>query len=222
MIAVLPRSEDLETVLTGMDGILTSLDRDVPEARGPFPTEADLPAPRWLPEGEIRVAEYPHRNPDQPSPLLFAWRPERTLSPEDEVLLRLFLANFAGDPTTNLYRVFVDTEGREVDLGPQSVSGWASRDQGHPVYIQLSDVAPSQATPERLVEARERILEELRTIADWPDRAPEVLAFNSAVRDRVVSWRTRPSRWTSRWTIACSPSTAASPSSGRGSRDCRG
>jgi Zn-dependent M16 (insulinase) family peptidase len=189
MVAVLPRSEVLAAVLTRMDGILSALDRYVPEARGPFPTEADLPAPRSLPEGEVRFAEYPHRNPDQPSPLMFAWRPERTLALGDEVLLGLFLSSFAGDPTTNLYRVFVDTETREVELGAQSVSGWASRDQGHPVYVHLSDVVPSRATPERLAEARARILEELRTIAGWPDGSPELQAFNERLRGRILELR---------------------------------
>jgi len=189
MVAVLPRSEPLAAVLTRMDGILGGLHSDVPEARGPFPTEADLPAPRGLPEGEVRFAEFPHRNPEQPSPLMFAWRPERTLAPTDEVLLGLFLSSFAGDPTTNLYRVFVDTETREVDLGAKNVSGWASQDQGHPVYIHLSDVVPARATPERLEEARERILQELRTVAGWADGSPELRAFNERLRGRVIEMR---------------------------------
>jgi hypothetical protein len=189
VVAALPRSEPLPSVLRRLGGILDRLASDAPEARGPFPTEADLPSPATPREGEIRVAEYPHRSPEQPSPLLFAWRPERTLTLEDESLLGLFLSNFAGDPTTNLYRVFVESETREIDLGARSVSAWASGDQGHPVYVYLTDVAPSRATPERLAEARERILAELATIAAWPDGSPELAAFNERLRARVVELR---------------------------------
>lgn len=197
MVAALPRAVPLAGALSRLDGILAGLHRDTPAARGPFPTEADLPRPRGLSAGEVRFAEYPHRNPEQPSPLMFAWAPERTLDPGDEVLLGLFLSNFAGDPTTNLYRVFVDTETREVELGAKGVSAWASGDQGHPVYVYLTDVAPSRATPERLAEARERILAELRAVAAWEDGSPELVAFNERMRGRVIEARREMAKFAS-------------------------
>lgn len=196
-VAALPRAESLASVLTRIDGILNRLHRDVPEARRPFPTEADLPAPRTAPQNEIQFAQYPHRNPAQPSPLMFAWQPERTLALGDEALLGLFLSNFASDPTTNLYRIFVESETREIDLGARSVSGWASGDQGHPVYVYLTDVVPAQATPERLTEARERILAELQTIAAWPDGSAELRAFNERMRSRVIELRREMSNFAS-------------------------
>jgi Zn-dependent M16 (insulinase) family peptidase len=197
MVSALPRGVPLAEALSRMDGMLAGLHRDLPEARGPFPTEDDLPRPAGLPAGEVRFAEYPHRNPEQPSPLMFAWAPERTLEPGDEVLLGLFLSSFGGDPTTPLYRVFVDTETREVELGAKGVSAWASGDQGHPVYVYLTDVAPSLATPERLAQARERILAELRTIAAWEDGTPELAAFNERMRGRVIEARREMAKFAS-------------------------
>lgn len=189
MVAALPRAVPLADALARMDTILSGLHAPTAPPPGSFPSEATLPAPRPAPEGELRVAEYPHRNPDQPSPLQFAWAPERTLDSTDEVLLGLFLSNFAGDPTTNLYRVFVDAETREIDLGAQGVGAWVTGDLGHPVFVSLSDVVPSRATPERLAEARARIVEELRTIAGWEDGSPELRAFNERMRARVVESR---------------------------------
>jgi Zn-dependent M16 (insulinase) family peptidase len=196
-VAALPRSESLSSVLTRIDNILTRLHRDGPEAPRRFPTEADLPAPRSLPTEDMHIAEYPHRNPAQPSPLVFAWQPERTLDLADEGLLGLFLSTFAGDPTTNLYRIFVESQTREIDLGARSVSGWASPEQGHPVYVYLSDVVPAQATPHRLNEARERILDELRTIAGWRDGAAELAAFNERMRSRIIELRREMSNFAS-------------------------
>jgi hypothetical protein len=187
MVAALPRAEPLPAVLARTGRILDALHAPPPAA--PFPTEADLPQPRVHAEPELRFAEYPHRNPDQPGPLLFAWRPERRLELADEALLGLFLANFAGDPTTPLYRIFVDTETREIDLGARSVGAWASDQQGHPVHVSLGDVVPSRATPERLAEARARIRAELRTIAGWADGSPELRAFNERIRGRLIEQR---------------------------------
>jgi Zn-dependent M16 (insulinase) family peptidase len=197
MVAALPRGVPLGEALARLDAMLTGLHADTPAARGPFTTEADLPPPRGAPAGVTLDAEYPHRNPQQPSPLMFAWQPERRLDPGDELLLGLFLSNFAGDPTTNLYRVFVDTETREIDLGARGVSAWASGDQGHPVHVYLTDVSPSSATPERLAEARERIRAELRTIAAWEDDAPELAAFNERLRGRVIEARREMSKFAS-------------------------
>jgi Zn-dependent M16 (insulinase) family peptidase len=197
IVASLPRALALDSVLARMDGILGRLHRDTPEARGPFPSASDLPTPRSASADDIRYAEYPHRNPDQPSPLMFAWRPERALSVADEALLGLFLSNFAGDPTTNLYRIFVESQTREIDIGAKAVSAWAGEDQGHPVYVYLSDVIPSQATPELLVQTRDRILEELRTIATWADGSPELAAFNDRLRSRVVELRREMANWAS-------------------------
>jgi hypothetical protein len=197
MVAALPRSESLNDVLRNMDRILTRLRTEGPAARGPFPTEADLPAPASLPRGGLHLVEYPHKNPEQPSPLLFAWRPERTLDVGEQALLGLFLSNFAGDPTTNLYRIFVDTETREVDLGAQSVGSGSASDQGHPVYVHLSDVVPSRATPERLTEARDRIMAELRTIARGRMDRPELREFNERLRGRVIELRREMSNFAS-------------------------
>jgi hypothetical protein len=187
-IAALPRSDELASVLRRTDAILNRLYRP-PLGGGRFPAEADLPVPQPLPAGEIRFDDYPHRNPAQPSPVTFAWGADRQLTVEDELLLGLFLANFAGDPTTNLYRVFVESQTREIDLGARSVSAFASRHQGHPVSVSLGDVVPSLATAERVAEARARIMAELQTIAGWPDGSPELREFNERMRARVVEVR---------------------------------
>jgi hypothetical protein len=187
-IAALPRSESLAAVLARTDAILNQLYRP-PPGGGSFPTEADLPAPQPLPPGEIRFDDYPHRNPAQPSPVRFAWGADRRLTVEDEILLGLFLANFAGDPTTNLYRIFIESQTKEIDLGARSVSAGASREQGHPVSVSMTDAVPSLATPERLAEARARIMAELQTIAGWADGSPELRAFNDRMRARVVELR---------------------------------
>ncbi len=81
--------------------------------------------------------------------MLFAWPATRELDAREELLLGLFLQNLAGDATTNLYKRFVDTRTRVMDLGAKGVSGFVSEDQGHPVYVIVNDVAPVHMTEER-------------------------------------------------------------------------
>jgi Zn-dependent M16 (insulinase) family peptidase len=188
VVASVPREMTVDAVLRRIGGTLDRLQGDRPVARD-FMTEARLPRPQSAPAGEIRIVDYPHQNPQQPSPVILAWAPERDPGVTEQVLLDLFAAAFAGDPTTNLYRIFVDGNTREIDVGARGVGAWTSSELGRPVFVSLSDVSPAHMTEARVAEVRERILQELRTIAAWEDGSPELEAFNARVRSRVTELR---------------------------------
>lgn len=188
MVGSFPKEMPLRGVLERTDRILTGLQGEQPVQRD-FVTEETLPRPEAAPEGTIRTVEYPHQNPQQPSPLYFAWPAQLDLEPRDRGLLELFLGNLAGDPTTNLYRIFIDTKTREIDLGARGVGAWVSDDLGHPVAISFSDVPAAQMTPERIGEVRARILEEIRRIAALEPGSPELAEFNRRLASRVTEAR---------------------------------
>ena len=113
MIAALPRGVSLQTVLARMDALLNRVQPQRPAL--PVKTEKDLPPPQPAPAGEIRIVEYPHRNEQQPGSVWLALarrpggrpRPSRSCS-------TCFSSNIAGDPTTNLYKRFIDSKTREI------------------------------------------------------------------------------------------------------------
>ena len=50
------------------------------------------------------------------------WPADRNFDVPERSLFELFLETFAGDPATNLYKLFIDSRTRQSDLGAQSVA----------------------------------------------------------------------------------------------------
>ena len=106
--------------------------------------ESDIPAPKPAPAGTVRLVEYPHKNEQQPGWVMFAYPAQLKLDTKEKTLLNLFLSNVAGDPTTNLYKMFVDSKTRVTETGAKSVFAFLDDEmvEGNPVYVGLADVAP--------------------------------------------------------------------------------
>jgi Zn-dependent M16 (insulinase) family peptidase len=135
----------------------------------------------------VRVDEYPHRNEQQPSPLAFTWPATRThLSAGDTILLEIFGDVFAGDSTTNLYKMFVDSKTKVMDIGATGVFNNVDRDQGHPVAFIFDNVAPSNFTPEKIAAIRDKVTAELARVAALPDGSPELKELNGRALSRVA------------------------------------
>jgi Zn-dependent M16 (insulinase) family peptidase len=187
MIGSFPKEMPLAELLTKLDGILNRLE---PNAGGrKFMTEAELPAPQAAQTGKIQIVDYPQRNDQQPGSMVFVWPATLKLDTREIVLCELFLANLAGDATTNLYKRFVDTKTREIETGAKSVFGFISDELGQPVYIGLNDVAPANMTEEKIALVRAKVLEELKRVASWKDNSPELAEFNARLKNRVIQER---------------------------------
>jgi Zn-dependent M16 (insulinase) family peptidase len=186
-IVSVPKDIQLETVLTNIDG---SLNRVQPQrVNSPVVTEKDLAAPKPARPGEIRYVEYPNRNEQQPGQVRIVWPAERNFDVPERSLFELFLETFAGDPTTNLYKLFIDSKTRQSDLGAQSVGGGFQEEEGHAVTVFFGDVPVSKMNDKDLSDARGRILAELERIASWKDGSPELIDFNNRLRSRVIETR---------------------------------
>lgn len=189
MVASLPKEMALAEVLDRMDAILNSLEPSVvakPRTGRTLPTFA--PA-RGAATTTMEMVDYPDQNPGKPGSVALAWPPVRTLNAESRTLLTLFLGAVAGDPTTNLYKRFVDSKTRILDVGAQSVGGFLSNDPGNPVYISVDEVSSAHLNPADAGEIRRQVLDEFQQIASWKDGSPELLEFNARVRSRLVAAR---------------------------------
>jgi Zn-dependent M16 (insulinase) family peptidase len=187
MIGSFPKEMPLDQILARTGAILDQVQPDVAIAGRTMMAQADLPKPNGAPAGTLQVVDYPNKNEGQPGPVLFAWPATLSqITPQDKLLLELFAENIAGDPSTNLYKMFIDSKTRTVDVGAKEVFGEVSDDQGHPFYIGLSDVAAANITPEKMAVMRDAIMAEIRRIAALPDGSPELVEFDNRVKSRIV------------------------------------
>jgi len=189
MVASFPKEMPLGGVLSRLNQILNRLEPKQETHR--FASEADLTAPKPSPAGEIRLVEYPHQNAQQPGWVMFAWPAARDLDTQEKTLLNLFLANAAGDATTNLYKMFVDSKSRVMETGAKGVFGFMDDEMvvGNPVYMGLTDVAPANMTEQKIAEVRQKILDEMKRIASFKDGSPELGEFNERLRNRIIQNR---------------------------------
>lgn len=179
-----PSSVPLQDVLRRTDAIL---DRVEPESTGrPSTTAKPFPAPDAAVPGTIRIAEFPHQNDQQPGPIALVWPATRDLSPEEYILLSLFTDTFAGDATTNLYKMFVDSRTKVMDTGATAVFSQVSEELGNPLVIILDNVAVANMQPEKLAEIRSKVAAELERVASLEDGSAELKEFNERVMSRVI------------------------------------
>jgi Zn-dependent M16 (insulinase) family peptidase len=188
MIGSFPKEMSLTTIFKQMDGILGRLQNGVAVVRN-IKTLDSLPKPELIAPGSIHIVDFPNKNDQQPGPLGFVWPASLNLENEELLLLELFIENLAGDPTTNLYKKFVDSKTREMDLGARGVFGWVVSEAGHPIYLGLSDVAPSHFNDEKIQQVRQLIIDEIASIANWSADATALQEFNDRLLSRVVESR---------------------------------
>src|SRR5688572_29156289 len=186
-IVSVPKEIALATVLSTLDATLNRVEPQRQNHR--VMTEKDLPASNPSPMGEIRYVRYPHRNEQQPGQVRFTWPADRNFDVRERSLFELFLENFAGDPTTNLYKRLIDSRTRDVEFGAQSVSAGFHEEKGHAMTVAFGDVPVAKMNDKDLSDIRTRVLDELRRIASWKDGSPELVEFNNRLRSRVIETR---------------------------------
>ncbi|MFL6336795.1 MAG: M16 family metallopeptidase [Pyrinomonadaceae bacterium] len=189
MVASFPKEMPLAEVVARLDAVFNRLEPKQ-ESRH-YTTESDVPAPKPAPAGTIQLVEYPHKNEQQPGWVLFAYPAQLKLDTKEKTLLNLFLSNVAGDPTTNLYKLFVDSKTRVTETGAKSVFAFLDDEmvEGNPVYVGLTDVAPANMTDEKIRDVRQKIMGEMRRVASFADGSPELKEFNERMKSRVVQTR---------------------------------
>jgi Zn-dependent M16 (insulinase) family peptidase len=189
MVASFPKEMPLAEVIARLDAVFNRLEPKQESRR--FTTESDIPRPKPAAAGTIKLVEYPHKNEQQPGWVLFAYPAQLALDTKEKTLLSLFLSNIAGDPTTNLYKMFVDSKTRVMETGAKGVFAFLDDEmvEGNPVYVGLTDVAPANMTDEKIGAVRQKVLEEVKRVASFADGSPELKEFNERLKSRVVQAR---------------------------------
>jgi Zn-dependent M16 (insulinase) family peptidase len=188
----LPKGETVATRLAKLDSILNTVEPKPDRRRAE--TEDALPRPQPAPAGSVQVVDFPFENEQQPSYIGLGWPAARNLDSHNTLLLQLFLDSFAGDASTDLYRLFINSKTRRLDLGAESVFSFLSQDQGYTVMIGFEQVSAANLTEAKAKEIRGLVTGELTRIAGLPDDSPELVEFNTLVRGRLVEQKRQLSK----------------------------
>lgn len=184
-IISLPGNMPLDSVLNQMNDILNGLNKSNAD-QGSHDVEK-LPGMRPAETGKIALIGYPSENEQEPGSMLMAYPANLKLSATEDVLLMNFLSVFAGDATTNLYKLFVDSKTRIKDFNAQSVYAYADDKEGQPVFIGLDGIKAGDLTKEKAELARQQIKNELNKIAAYKDHSSGLLAFNKRYENSLTS-----------------------------------
>ena len=186
-VVSLPKGDSVAAQLARFDEILNAVEPRPVAMKAE--SEADFPAPKPAAAGSVTIVDFPYENDHQPSYVGLAWPANRKLSNRDSLLFELFFNSFAGDTTTNLYRLFVNGRTRKIETGATGVYAYVSEDQGYPVSIGFEEVAAASLTEDKVKEMRSVVMAELARIAALPDGSPELNDFNAQVRSRLIEQR---------------------------------
>jgi Zn-dependent M16 (insulinase) family peptidase len=185
MIGAFPAAMPLGQVLTRTGDLLGKR----AGKKGPVVSIKDAPPPAPAATGTIAIAEYPDQNAQAPGKMWMVWPATRKLDATELELLRLFVDAVAGDESTNLYKRFIDSKTRTLDLGASSVWASVNPEPGAPVWIGLDQVAPGFLDEAGAQKVRAEVLAELTRIAALPAGDAELLALNERVKSRLVQER---------------------------------
>jgi Zn-dependent M16 (insulinase) family peptidase len=195
MVMSLPRPLELGEFLERMDGMLCRLQGE--RARRKPVLLSDLPLPQPAPDGSIAIAEFPSLDEQQPGPAFFAWPPKAPLHPNEFALAQTFFEGVAGDPSTNLYKVFIDSKTRRMDIGARSISMSGDNEGFFQVTAYVPDLGTAMVSEEKLAEIRGLILEELERIAAWEDGSAELAEFSGRLEAAMLRTRRQLDKLTS-------------------------
>ena len=181
----LPSGMHLDDVLKRMDKILLDLNAASPQV---VHAPAIMPAFHPAEEGNISIIGFPTENAQETGAIFLAYPPRLNLDPEEDLLAANFLAVFAGDASSNLYKIFVDSKTKQEDFDAQSVYSYIDAKNGEPIYFDLDAVSTKNLSKEKAALARKLIMDELKKIASWKDHSPELIAFNKRIINNLASY----------------------------------
>ncbi|NQV13820.1 hypothetical protein HQ531_00070 [bacterium] len=188
-VVAIPDELDLQTCLDKFSTILASVEKEVLPGLHPDDVNSNLPLPEILEPGKLLHTSFPNENPDEPGVLLFSWPASLSLSPEDGLLLDLFLQNLGRGQTSNLYKKFIDTKTRVIETGSTGTYAYRSDDIGSPVLVGLQNISRESGSPVMMDSIRSIIIKEIKDIADFADGSPELLSFNERIQGRILETR---------------------------------
>jgi len=155
-------------------------------------TKFDFPDPQMDEQtGKIIINDYPSESEQAPGYITYGWRPELELGPRELFLLRLFLRTFGEGESSLLYKYFINSKTREVDLSVTSVGSGVDDHLGHPISFSLDLSNNDFVTEEKITNIRDILIEQVEKVYNYADGSDELLNFNKDAKSRLEGRRKR-------------------------------
>lgn len=187
LIVSLPEGLPVSSALAKFDAVLTRLAAGRPPRPAADPRQLDHFNP--APPGVTRLIDFPSHNPRQSAPAYLSWPLMPRLNAREESLADLFTHVFAGDPSTNLYKLFIDSRTRVTPLNARTVSMGFDNEVHAQFYLYIPDLEPAQATAERLREIVSLSQAEMARVAGFADGSEELREFHSRIEAYLLRVR---------------------------------
>ncbi len=187
VIVSIPPSVDIPGFLKKMDAILNRCQKEPRKSSLVGISAYDLPDAKPAPAGELRMVTFPSERTEEPGYIMMAWPAELELNPSDRFMLDQFVETFASGQTSNLYKLFINTETKKVDIGGQSITSGLDDDLGISVYLGLNGIDNRYITEEMVDSVKNLVVAELNAIASYADGSDELKEFNQRIKNRLMS-----------------------------------
>ncbi len=190
LIASLPKEMSVTDFLARVDGILGRIwpQGDSSDQIGIQVHDLPPPAPQGR-AGEVVLKPYSAESSEQPGAITFSWPAQLELDTQQSIMVDFFLSTFAGQPGTNLYEAFINSETRKMDLGATGAYGFVSDDLGFPVQFYFNGVPAANIEHEQIIAVRELLAQEIQTVYEMADGSEELKTFNERASSSLTSIR---------------------------------
>ena len=170
----------------------TTLDRcEEGEDSSPHPglTGFTFPDPQPDPVGTTEIVHFPNDREEDPGVLAYSWPANLDLDYYERGLLDVFLETFGSGETSDLYRLFINSETRSIDLGASGVSAWIEDNFGQPIVFDVRGVTTSRISLELVDTVSSMLIEAVQRVHDYQPGSDELNEFNTRARGRLAEWR---------------------------------
>jgi len=189
MIVSIGSEIDARDCLKKLSEILSRVEPDTKPGPDPALADRNLPIPKPAHYGEIKIVGFPSQNEKEPGLLVFAWPPTLDFDNNEGYILDLLMSNLAGGETSNLFRKFIDSQSRVMNIGANAVFTWTSSDIGHAIYLGFNNVRRETCNEATIDTIRGEILKEIRRISELPDNSQELISFNERAKNLIIERR---------------------------------
>ncbi len=186
VVVSIPHDIAVDEFLKRMTGILERC-QDYPDSSSLVGIGAyEFPPVKMAPMGTVKLTTYPSEKQEDPGYLMYGWPAGLEISFTELFLLELFLENFAGGETSNLYDLFINSQTRKLDLGGNYVFGGVDSDFGNSIYFGLTGIDNSHINRVMVDSIKAVIRAEIKRVYDFADGSEALLEFNKRAGNRLL------------------------------------
>ncbi len=189
MVLTIPDDITIEECLNQLENIFKQIEPEITPSEDPATAYLRIPPANPAEFGQIKIVEFPNKNDSEPGLLIFGWPSNRTMDWNESYMFNLFVSCIGTGESSNLYKKFINSQTREIEIGATAVYNWFSDNPGFPLFIGLPNVDQKYINEEMIDSIRTMIIDEFKTIAAYQDGSEELKEFNERALNGIISER---------------------------------